>query len=78
MELSLGKFRRRNRLAVVFHHDAARQKLLRDQKFLDGAGEPGRHWLAVGGDERLIHLWGYEVLIVTSSLSPKILFFPAD
>src|SRR5207244_982067 len=50
VELALRKFRRRDRLAVVLHHHAARQQTLRNQKFLEGAGERGRHWPAVGGD----------------------------
>jgi len=32
--LALRKFRRRNGVAVVFHDDAAWQKILRQQKFL--------------------------------------------
>jgi len=33
-DLPLGKFRGRDRLAVVFHHDAARRQILRDKKRL--------------------------------------------
>ena len=55
VELALGEFRRRDRGAIVLHHDAARQQTLREQKFLDGARQPGRDRLSVGDDEGLVH-----------------------
>ena len=51
VEPPLGKFRRRNRLAVVLHDDAARQKFLRDQKFLYRARQLRLDRLSVGGDK---------------------------
>jgi len=50
IEPAPGKFRRRDRLAVVLHDDAARQQVLRDQKFLNRARQLRLDWLAVGGD----------------------------
>ena len=50
VEPAPGKFRRRDRLAVVLHDDAARQQVLRDQKFLNRARQLRLDWLAVGGD----------------------------
>lgn len=50
LELAFGKFRRRNRFSIVFHHDAARKKPLRDEKSFDGAGQRGGNRLTVGDD----------------------------
>ena len=38
---ALAKLGRGDRLAVMLHHDAAGQKLLRAEKGLDGAGKGG-------------------------------------
>src|ERR1700690_3974441 len=53
VEPPLGKFRRRDRLAVVLHDDAARQQVLRDQKFLNRARQLRLDGLSVGGDKRI-------------------------
>ena len=50
VEPPLGKFRRRDRLAVVLHHDAARQQVLRDEKFLNRARQLCLDWLSVSND----------------------------
>ena len=47
------KFRRCDRLAIVLHHDAAWQQLLRDQKFFNRSGQLRLNRLSVGDD--LIH-----------------------
>src|SRR5450432_934502 len=46
----MGKFRWDDRLAVMFHHDAAWRQFLRDQKFFNRTGQLRRDALAVGGD----------------------------
>ena len=51
VEPTPGKFRRRDRLAIVLDDDAARQKLLRDQEFLKGARQLRLNRLSVGGDK---------------------------
>ncbi len=49
-KLTLGKFRRGNRLSVVFDHHAARQEFLRHEELLDGAGQLRLDWLPVRYD----------------------------
>ena len=74
IEPAPGKFRRRNRLAVVLHHHAPRQQVLRNQKFLNRARQLRLDRLSVGGDNR-IHGFtkSFEILLKTmSSLSPKV------
>lgn len=56
VEDALGKFRRRHRLAVVLHHDAAGQKLLRREEFLERARQVRRNGLAVGDDVICAHV----------------------
>jgi|SRR5665213_1460193 len=51
VQLPPRKFRRRDRLAVVLHDDAARRQFLRDQKFPNRARQLRRDWLSVGSDE---------------------------
>ena len=53
--LPIGKFGRRDRLAVVFHDDAARQKFLRDQKFLKRTRQLRLNWFSVGGNKIRVH-----------------------
>src|SRR5207249_2208728 len=49
------EFRRRNRLAVVFHHHASRQKLLPNQKLLDRARQGTLDSSAISRDETRFH-----------------------
>ena len=79
-KLAMGKFRRRHGVAVVFHHHAAREKILRDEKCFDRAGEICFDWLAVGGDERIHGLSTvFELLSKTiSSVSPNMRLSPAE
>ena len=51
IEPAPGKLGRGHRLAVVLHHHAAWQQLLRDQKFLNRAWQFCLDWLSVGGDK---------------------------
>ena len=55
LNLTLGKLRRRDRLAIVLHHHAARQKLLRHEKFFQRAGQFGGEGLAVRDDGLRAH-----------------------
>ena len=52
------EFRRRDRLPVLFHHHAARGQFLAEKKFLDGTGQRGGGFPAVGDDKggACIHL----------------------
>ena len=78
IEPTLRELRRSDCLTVVLHDDAARQKTLRDEELIEGAGQLRLDWLSVSNDRMRVH-WGDSwALIVISSLSPKILFFPAD
>jgi hypothetical protein len=47
LKLSLRKLGRRDRLAVVFHDDAARWQVLREQEFVNRAGEGRREFPSV-------------------------------
>ena len=79
-ELAMGKFRGRHGVAVVFHYDTARQKILRDEKLFNRAGKFCFDWFSVGGDER-IHGLGkvFELLSkTTSSVSPNVWLSPAE
>ena len=49
------ELRRRDSFAIVFHHDTAREKVLRAQKFLKRAGQLNGNTLAVGGDSSSRH-----------------------
>ena len=51
LELALGKLRRGYRFAVVLHHHAAGQELLREQELFQRARHLGRHFLPVGDDK---------------------------
>src|SRR6185312_6264673 len=80
LQLAPRKFRRRHGLAVVFHHHAARQKFLPDEKLLDGAGKARFDGMAVGYNRR-VHGGGklFDTLSnTTSSVSPNVRFSPAD
>ena len=55
VQLPSRKFRRRDRLAVVLHDDAARQQILRDQKFLNRARQLRLDRISVGGDQICVH-----------------------
>ena len=48
MEATLLELRRSDRLAVMFHDDASRKKLLPDQEIFDGAGQGGFDRFSVG------------------------------
>ncbi len=52
---TLGKFRRRNRFAVVFDDDASGEKILAHEKIFERAGELRLDLLAVGDDKSLLH-----------------------
>jgi len=49
-QLALAEFRRGNGFAVVLHNNAAGQKLLREKKRFDGAGELCFDLLAIGNN----------------------------
>ena len=51
VQLAPGKFRWCDCCAIVFHHDAARRKLLRDQKLLNRARQLRLDLFSVGNDE---------------------------
>ena len=55
LQRAAGKLGGSHGLAVVFHDHAARQQLLRHQKFLEGAGELRRGGPAVGGHKIAVH-----------------------
>src|ERR1043165_6422079 len=55
VEPALGKLGRRDRLAVVLHHHAARQEFLREEEFLDCARQPGLDGFSIGDDNRSAH-----------------------
>ena len=50
-ERAAAEFRGRDRLAVVLHHDAAREELIVNEKLLDGAGQRGGDFPSVGDDK---------------------------
>ena len=50
LKRAIGKLGWRDGFAVVFHHDAAREKFLCEEKRFQGAGQRGRYRLAVGDD----------------------------
>jgi hypothetical protein len=47
LKLSLRKLGRRDRLAIVFHDDAARRQVLSEQEFVNRAGESRREFPSV-------------------------------
>ena len=55
VQLPPGKFRRCDCFAVVFHHHAARRKLLRDQKLLNRARQLRLDLLSVGDNRICVH-----------------------
>jgi hypothetical protein len=70
----------RNGKCGVCGSDAARQKILRDEKLFNSAGKSCFDEFAVGSDEST-HSFArvFELLLkTTSSASPKVRFFPAD
>jgi hypothetical protein len=79
-KLAMRKFRRRHGIAIVFHDHAAREKVLRDEKFFNRAGQGRFDWFAVGGDERIHGLANaFEALSKTISLvSPNARLSPAE
>ena len=54
-ELATGKFRWRHGFAVVLDDDAARQKILCNEKSFNRTGEAGFDGFAVGGDGVVVH-----------------------
>ena len=53
IDLAAGKFRRRDGVAVMFHHHAARQKILGEEKLFERARQARGDGLAIGGDGRI-------------------------
>ena len=55
VQLAFGEFGRGNRIAVVLDDDAAREKVLRDEEFLERARQLSRHLLAIRDDTTATH-----------------------
>ena len=68
VEGAFGKLRRRDRLAVVLHHHAPRQELLRDEKCLDRARQFRLDGFSVGDDRLCIHQFVKNIQQPTSNV----------
>src|SRR4051794_12329250 len=79
-QLAMRKFRRRHRLAIVFHYHASGQKILREEKLFKRARKFCFDWFAVGGDKQIHGVPKLFVLLskTTSSVSPNAQFSPAE
>ncbi len=80
LKLAMGKFRGRHRIAVVLHDHTARQKILRDEKFLNRTRKFCFDWLSVGDDGRIHGISSLFVRLskIISSESPNARLSPAE
>ena len=69
LQLARGKFRGRDGLAIMLDDDAARLKILGEQKLLDGTRDICRDGFAIGDDGSWFH--GERLSMSSGSASPS-------